>query len=84
MQKIADVDAKIAELQAQADAKTTDTKKEDTKKTAKKKQEVSSLTGEAVTPLEQLYIDKQEQLLVIKRRFPWLMLKHIAMMTAMV
>ena len=60
VQKIADVDAKIAELQAQADAKTTDTKKEDTKKTAKKKQEVSSLTGEAVTPLEQLYIDKQE------------------------
>lgn len=48
VQKIADVDAKIAELQAQADAKTTDTKKEDTKKTAKKKQEVSSLTGEAV------------------------------------
>ena len=60
VQKIADVDAKIAELQAQADAKTTDTKKEDTKKTAKKKQEVSSLTGEAVTPLEQLYVDKQE------------------------
>lgn len=60
VQKIADVDAKIAELQAQADAKTTDTKKEDTKKATKKKQEVSSLTGEAVTPLEKLYVEKQE------------------------
>lgn len=56
VQKIADVDAKITEMQAQADAETPDTKKEDTKK----KQEVSSLTGEAVTPLEKLYIDKQE------------------------
>lgn len=64
VQKIADVDAKIAELQA--DAKTTDTKKEDTKKTAKKKQEVSSLTGEAVTPLEQLYVEKQEVIAAYK------------------
>ena len=99
VQKIADVDAKITELQAQADAeaqeaeeagtseaetaqvteetdekaaadttagdatadtKTAETKKEDTKKTDKKNQEVSSITGEAVTPLEQLYVEKQE------------------------
>ena len=62
VQKIADVDAKITELQAQADAETPDTKKEDTKK----KQEVSSLTGEALTPLEQLYIDKQEAIATYK------------------
>lgn len=43
-----------------ADTKKEDTKKEDTKKATKKQQEVSSLTGEAVTPLEQLYVEKQE------------------------
>lgn len=32
----------------------------------KKKQEVSSLTGEALTPLEQLYIDKQEAIATYK------------------
>lgn len=42
-----------------ANTKTADVKKEDTKKTTKK-QEVSSITGEAVTPLEQLYVEKQK------------------------
>ena len=55
-----DTDKKTAEdvtaEDTTADAKTADTKQEDTKK----KQEVSSITGEAVTPLEQLYVEKQE------------------------
>lgn len=62
-QLTADTDEKAAEDatvgDTTADAKTADVKKEDTKKTTKK-QEVSSLTGEAVTPLEQLYVEKQE------------------------
>lgn len=62
-QLTADTDEKAAEDatvgDTTADAKTADVKKEDTKKTTKK-QGVSSLTGEAVTPLEQLYVEKQE------------------------
>ena len=58
-----DTDKKAAEdvtaEDTTADAETADTKKEDTNK-IEKKQEVSSITGEAVTPLEQLYVEKQE------------------------
>ena len=72
VQKITDLDAQIAEMKAAeevetdstgTDVSTTDNAtKSDSKKAADKdkKQKVSSITGEAVTPLEQLYVEKKE------------------------
>lgn len=65
VQKISDVDAQIVEMKAATESDAQDQNHSETGETektdgTKKKQEVSSITGEAVTPLEQLYVDKQE------------------------